>query len=161
MSTICTLETQRRLDVACMLLMVASCLFRHTAKPIRRDPERGVLRFIKVKYDSAIVGLGLGHMRKHGLSWGRGSARAKYGYEYKSVLTVNSRTCSRTTSRAAAWRNAAGQAGRGPPRVVVAEIRFTFHRRLKTAGSVQFDVPERPAITRQVSRPLMNVHVST
>jgi len=54
-----------------------------------------------------------------------GADGAKYGYEYKSVLTVNSRT----TSRAAAWRNAAGQAGRGPPRVVVAEKRFTFHRR--------------------------------
>jgi hypothetical protein len=34
---------------------------------------------------------------------------------------------------------------------------------VKTAGLVQFDVPERPAIriTRQMSRPLMNVHVST
>jgi hypothetical protein len=32
---------------------------------------------------------------------------------------------------------------------------------VKTAGLVQFDVPERPAITRQISRPLMNVHVST
>ena len=77
------------------------------------------------------------------------------------LLTVNQAVNSRTTSRAAAWRNAAGQAGRGPPRVVVAEKRFTFHRRQDGRFGSVCDVPERPAITRQISRPLMNVHVST